>query len=111
MIMMYQSQGQMVRVIFSKTDLYGVPTGIIYELLYQLGVRYHCYRESDELDFLCELLKKQFVVLSGYSGAGKSTFMNYLDNNLQLKTNPLTAKNTGKHTTTTSCIYEVKNIK
>lgn len=110
-ILMYQSQNHQVIIVFTKTDQYGLPDDTIYDLLSQLKVRSYCYREKTQLLQLCKKLQKKLVVLAGYSGAGKSTFMNHLDHNLQLKTNTLTTKNTGKHTTTTSCIYEVLGIK
>ena len=54
-----------------------------------------------------ELLGK-VTLLSGNSGVGKSTFINYLLPNLNLKTCEISdAYNTGKHTTTFSEMYEL----
>lgn len=57
-----------------------------------------------------ELLKDKITVLTGQSGAGKSSLLNLLDNNLKLKTNEISkALNRGKHTTRHTELYEVLN--
>ncbi len=55
---------------------------------------------NENLDQLEELIKNQTVVLTGQTGAGKSTLLNKLDENLNLKTSPISkALGRGVHTT------------
>ena len=54
------------------------------------------------------LFKNKITVLTGQSGAGKSSLLNMLDNNLKLKTNKISyALNRGKHTTRHTELYQV----
>ena len=54
------------------------------------------------------LFKNKITVLTGQSGAGKSSLLNMLDNNLKLKTNEISyALNRGKHTTRHTELYQV----
>lgn len=55
-----------------------------------------------------ELLKNKITVLTGQSGAGKSSLLNFLDSSLDLKTDEISlALNRGKHTTRHTELYEV----
>lgn len=57
------------------------------------------------------LLKKKIVVLTGQTGAGKSSLINKLDKSKNVKTSPISkALGRGVHTTRNTEIYEVKNI-
>lgn len=57
------------------------------------------------------LLKKKIVVLTGQTGAGKSSLINKLDKNKNVKTSPISkALGRGVHTTRNTEIYETKNI-
>lgn len=54
------------------------------------------------------LFKNKITVLTGQSGAGKSSLLNMLDNNLKLKTNKISyALNRGKHTTRHTELYKI----
>ena len=54
------------------------------------------------------LFKNKITVLTGQSGAGKSSLLNMLDNKLELKTNEISyALNRGKHTTRHTELYEI----
>ncbi len=57
--------------------------------------------EINNLDAFKAFLKEdKFLVITGQSGAGKSTFLNRLDPVYQIKTNPISQTlNRGKHTT------------
>ncbi len=56
------------------------------------------------------IFKNKITVLTGQSGAGKSSLLNLLDKNLNLKTNEISnALNRGKHTTRHTELYEVLN--
>lgn len=54
------------------------------------------------------VFKDKITVLTGQSGAGKSSLLNMLDKNLELKTNEISkALGRGKHTTRHTELYEV----
>lgn len=74
-------------------------------------IGYPCRRISAKQGIGIEELRKELegkiVCLSGNSGVGKSTLINALYPNLDIKTNEISdAYNTGKHTTTFSEMYE-----
>ncbi|MBO4664132.1 MAG: ribosome small subunit-dependent GTPase A [Bacteroidaceae bacterium] len=76
-------------------------------------VGYECRRISAKTGEGVEELRKELsgkiVCLSGNSGVGKSTLINALYPNLNLRTSEISdAYNTGKHTTTFSEMYEVE---
>lgn len=55
---------------------------------------------NQELDDFKKIFKDKIVVFTGQSGAGKSSLLNKLDSNLNLKTDEISyALNRGKHTT------------
>lgn len=110
----YQSQNLPVVVVFSKTDLLSETDYVLAPIkrwLQQLAVNSYDYHRPEELVALINFLNKQLVALAGYSGAGKSTFLKYLNPKWSIKTQPLSAKNTGKHTTTTINIYSYGDLK
>ena len=77
-------------------------------------VGYECRRISAKTGEGVEELRKELsgkiVCLSGNSGVGKSTLINALYPNLNLRTSEISdAYNTGKHTTTFSEMYEVED--
>lgn len=66
---------------------------------------------NTKLTKLVRYLKGKTVVLTGQTGAGKSSLLNKLDKNLSLKVGEISeALGRGKHTTRHTEIHEVKNI-
>ncbi len=66
---------------------------------------------NEELNKLTTYLKDKYVVLTGQSGAGKSSFLNKLDLSLNLKEGEISnALNRGKHTTRHTEFYQIKGI-
>ena len=66
---------------------------------------------NTKLKKLKKILKGKNVVLTGQTGAGKSSILNKLDKNLNIETKPISdALNRGVHTTRHTEIYEINNI-
>ena len=105
-----------VTLVFNKVDVVddewqGYLDGVI--RLYKT-IGYECRRISAKTGEGVEELRKELsgkiVCLSGNSGVGKSTLINALYPNLNLRTSEISdAYNTGKHTTTFSEMYEVED--
>lgn len=77
------------------------------------SIGYQCRRISattgEGIEELRKELKGKIICLSGNSGVGKSTLINALYPNLNLRTSEISdAYNTGKHTTTFSEMYETE---
>ena len=63
---------------------------------------------NEKKDNFNNIFKNKIVVLTGQSGAGKSSLLNKLDSNLNLKTDDISyALNRGKHTTRHTELYEI----
>ena len=63
---------------------------------------------NDQLDEIKKKFKNKITVLTGQSGAGKSSLLNKLDKTLKLKTDDISyALNRGKHTTRHTELYEL----
>ena len=66
-----------------------------------------CSTKSGEgLDRLRAEVEGKVVALVGHSGVGKSSILNTLDQSLQLVTNTLHKRGTGRHTTSASTLYD-----
>ena len=66
--------------------------------------------EGTNFNRLKSLLQNKVTLLSGNSGVGKSTIINQLRPNLNLRTGPLSAKtNLGRHTTRRVQLFELEN--
>ena len=101
-----------VNLVFNKVDLYSED-----ELRYLDGlvnlythIGYPCNRISaangEGVDALKEDLQGKITLFSGHSGVGKSTLINYLLPDQQLKTGEISSvHNKGMHTTTFSEMY------
>ncbi|NOY67458.1 MAG: ribosome small subunit-dependent GTPase A, partial [Gammaproteobacteria bacterium] len=64
-------------------------------------------KTNQGLDELNNTLHNQRSILVGQSGVGKSTIINHLLPDLELRTNKLTQANHGKHTTSSSVLYHL----
>lgn len=99
-------------IILTKLDLLNkkelkeyAPTFKYYE---SLGIK---VITNKKLNKLKKILRNQTVVLTGQTGAGKSTILNKLNKNLKIETKPVSeALNRGVHTTRHTEIYEINKI-
>ncbi len=97
-----------VSIVFNKMDLFE-DEKILNEVnefidVYE-KIGYTCYKVSAKKNIGIELLKQitkdKTTLISGHSGVGKSTLVNAMDKNLNLKVGEISdAHNKGKHTTT-----------
>lgn len=101
-------------VLFNKIDLYKEKD---LEKLEQLREVYEkigytvvatSLKQNQSLDEIKELLKDKITLISGHSGVGKSTFINAILPNLQIKTQDVSGwSGKGQHTTTFSEMYDL----
>jgi len=64
--------------------------------------------QEDGIDALKELMKNKVSIFSGHSGVGKSTLINVLDKNFNLKVSQISeAHQSGRHTTTFAELFEL----
>ena len=63
-------------------------------------------KTGEGLDPLRKAVQGRTCALVGHSGVGKSSILNALDENLQLATNTLHRRGTGRHTTSASTLYD-----
>ena len=98
-----------VILVFNKTDLLDEDMRRYQEAMVNLyqTIGYECHQISaengDGVDNLRSLLKDKITLLSGNSGVGKSTLINRLVPDANLRTSEISdAHNTGQHTTTFS---------
>ena len=103
-----------VTLLFNKIDLYNAEeldqldfTKSIYE---NTGYRSHTIsaKQASSVSFLKEEIKGKKVMFGGHSGVGKSTLVNTLDKNLDLKTAQISkSHSSGLHTTTFAEMFEL----
>ena len=98
-----------VILVFNKTDLLDEDMRRYQEAMVNLyqTIGYECHQISantgEGVDALHDLLKGKITLLSGNSGVGKSTLINRLVPDANLRTSEISdAHNTGQHTTTFS---------
>ena len=96
-----------VTIIINKIDLYGESETKRMEYLESIYTRigYECLRlsinKNQGIDFLKDRMKGKINLLAGNSGVGKTTLINALNPNLNLKTEAVSAYHKqGKHATT-----------
>lgn len=101
-------------VLFNKSDLYGKKEMLQYETLKEMyesvGYRVALFSltSDTQLDFLHEILKNKTTLLSGHSGVGKSTFINFLFPTMDLVTQEVSEwSGKGMHTTTFAQMYDL----
>ncbi|MCU1230220.1 MAG: rsgA [Acidobacteria bacterium] len=61
---------------------------------------------GEGIEQLRQLVEGKTAALVGHSGVGKSSILNAVDEKLQLATNTLHRRGTGRHTTTSSSLYD-----
>lgn len=105
-----------VTLIFNKVDCYDENDTRYMEAMIQLysSIGYDCYTcsalENKGIDALRQALQGKVTLFSGNSGVGKSTLLNTLIPNLNVKTAEISAThNTGMHTTTFSEMFDLPN--
>ena len=101
-------------LVFNKMDRYTDENKEYVDALIYLyeTIGYACYKISalkdEDLSFIFSLLKSKTTLFSGHSGVGKSTLINRLIPNLQLRTREISEyHNKGMHTTTFSEMIEL----
>ncbi len=93
-------------IVFNKSDLYDDLRELLDETMdIYKRIGYECLAVSaktgDGIEQLREILKDKTTLISGNSGTGKSTLINKIDSNLNLRTGEISQYNfSGKHTTT-----------
>ncbi len=105
-----------VTLLFNKIDLYTAEelislekTKVIYENAGYRCVTISAKREAS-VAFLKEEIKGKKVMFGGHSGVGKSTLVNTLDENLDLKTGLISkSHSSGLHTTTFAEMFELQS--
>lgn len=94
-------------LVFNKLDLFsdeGLKILEDFQSIYR-GIGYPCYAvsaaEGTNMDVIIELLKDKVTLVSGHSGVGKSTLINSIVPDAELKTGHISDwSDKGKHTTT-----------
>ncbi|MBI9054825.1 MAG: ribosome small subunit-dependent GTPase A [Bacteroidales bacterium] len=102
------------KLIFNKTDLYNEKQTQYLNSLIEIyqNVGYECItasvKDKVNIDKVKNLLANKVSVISGNSGVGKSSLINLIDSNLNLKTSEISEANkSGKHTTTFAEMFEL----
>jgi len=105
------SYGINVILLFNKTDLLNAKLKLEQHELQNIyeSIGYQCFAISvinDNLSEIKNLMKEKVNMISGHSGVGKSTLINSLQPNLNIKTNKISANHRqGQHTTTYSELH------
>ncbi|HYC28938.1 MAG TPA: ribosome small subunit-dependent GTPase A, partial [Chitinophagaceae bacterium] len=101
-------------IVFNKADLYRKKEsdqfGFLKEMYEDVGynVVLCSTKEGTGLDDIKEMLRGKITLLSGHSGVGKSSFINYLLPELKIKTQDVSGwSGKGIHTTTFAEMYDL----
>jgi ribosome biogenesis GTPase len=101
-------------IVFNKTDIYKKKEWETFEKLQRLyvDIGYAVYKISmktfEGLDELKRLLQDKITLFYGHSGTGKSTFINYLLPQLELRTKEVSNwSGKGMHTTTFAEMFDL----
>lgn len=111
-----EAYGITVKIIFNKIDRYNEKDNIRLNELKNTYNRigYKCFEVSATANINLDLIKKELEgkinVLSGHSGVGKSTLINAIEPDLDLRTGEISeAHSQGRHTTTFSEMFDLEN--
>lgn len=103
-----------VTLLFNKVDLYNEDELEYVDALSYMyeSIGYPCVKISatnkENIDFLRDEVKGKQVMISGHSGVGKSTLINAIDSNLNLRTGEISKSHQqGQHTTTFAEMHKV----
>ncbi len=102
-----------VILLFNKVDLLSDKLKIQHENLQKVykNIGYTCFATSvihDDLSAIKEVMKGKLNMISGHSGVGKSTLVNYLQPDLHIDTKEVSdTHRQGQHTTTFSELHEL----
>lgn len=103
-----------VTLLFNKTDLYTEDDQEYADALCFMyeNIGYPCVQisatEKKNIDFLRDDVKGNQVMISGHSGVGKSTLINAIDPNLDIRTGEISRSHQqGQHTTTFAEMHKV----
>ena len=103
-----------VIIAFNKIDIYSKKESNELEKLIKIykKIGYSCElisaKYGNGLNELINLMKNKTCIISGHSGVGKSTLINSISPNLQLKTKEISSShNQGKHTTTYAEMFDL----
>lgn len=104
------------QIVFNKTDLYTEEENDILDKIISIYTRvgYKCHKVSAHeligLDRLLDEMRNKKTLISGHSGVGKSTLINRLIPDINLKTSEISEyHDMGTHTTTFSEMIELPN--
>ncbi|MDX1700573.1 MAG: ribosome small subunit-dependent GTPase A, partial [Melioribacteraceae bacterium] len=105
-----------VIIIFNKSDLHGEEEMNIYEYLNDIytSIGYTCVLTSavskEGIEKISKLLKNKVSLIAGQSGVGKSSILNAIQPDFNLKTASLSDySGKGQHTTTYAEMFSLKN--
>ena len=102
-----------VILLFNKVDLLSDELKVQHESLKNVyeKIGYTCFATSvinDDLSEIKEVMKGKLNMISGHSGVGKSTLVNYLQPDLHINTKEVSnTHRQGQHTTTFSELHEL----
>jgi ribosome biogenesis GTPase len=107
-----EAYGIPAKIIFNKKDVLDEEMMALQDEIIKLytDIGYDCYSVSSfdkqDIEFLKTLLKDKITLLSGLSGVGKSTLVNAIESDLDLKTGDISAAHLkGMHTTTFAQLF------
>jgi ribosome biogenesis GTPase len=107
-----EAYGIPAKIIFNKKDVLDEEMIALQDEIIKLytDIGYDCYSVSSfdkqDIEFLKTLLKDKITLLSGHSGVGKSTLVNAIESDLDLKTGDISAAHLkGMHTTTFAQLF------
>lgn len=113
-LMMTEPHDIPVAIVFNKSDIYGEKELIIFNYLKNLyeTIGYTVFLCSAEkqigLEAIKDYLQGKITLMSGQSGVGKSTLINAIETELDLKTDEISDRSgKGQHTTTFAEMYRL----
>lgn len=109
-----EAYGIQAVLVFNKTDLYDAEEQMEIEYLSHVysTIGYECIEvsalHSINMDKLKEMMKDRVSIFAGHSGVGKSSLINAVEPELNLKTKEISAQHLqGQHTTTFAEMYDL----